>query len=113
MKTILALCVLLTAFAAEAQPTNATPANTGPSAQALFGGTRTDTTINLEPLRLNEIVTGRFVFSGSLVEAVKSPNPLQLLNPLAPAQYGSYMDNVVKDPISGKVTGLKLFAIRF
>jgi hypothetical protein len=51
--------------------------------------------------------------SGIAVAAVRADNKLQLLNPLAPDEYGSSEDNVVRDPIHGKVTGLKILSIEF
>lgn len=61
----------------------------------------------------NQIVVGKITYEGIVVEALKTKRPLQLFNPVAPAQYGSPEDNVVRDPIGGRVVGLKLFAIRF
>ena len=61
----------------------------------------------------NELSLGRLTLSGIGIEVTKTPNPLQLFNPRAPIEYGSPEDNVVRDPIHGRVTGLKLFSIRF
>jgi hypothetical protein len=68
--------------------------------------------INLTELKPNELPAGRFIISGITVEAVKQRNPLQLINPLAPAHYGSSDDNIVRDPTAHR-TGLKIFALRF
>ena len=116
MKTSLVLCGLLVGFAAQAQLTNAVPASTNSPAlaEAQFGGSiRTGVDTRLELAKPNEIVTGKLTLSGIFVEAVKTKHPLQLFNPLAPAEYGDPADNVVLNPINGKVTGLKFFAIRF
>jgi len=40
-------------------------------------------------------------------------NPLQMINPLAPAKYGSAEQSVVIDPETGKWKGIKLFEIIF
>ncbi len=40
-------------------------------------------------------------------------NPLQMLNPKAPAQYGKAEDSVVLDPDTGKWKGIKLFSFNF
>ena len=40
-------------------------------------------------------------------------NPLQMLNPKAPAQYGTAEDSVVLDPDTGKWKGIKLFSFNF
>jgi hypothetical protein len=51
--------------------------------------------------------------SGIAVAAVQADNKLQLLNPVAPPEYGTSEDSVVRDPITGKVSGLKILAIEF
>lgn len=117
--------LLLLTCAAEAQSTNApqpqavstnNPA-TGPVNNGLNLGTgATVSRFNLgvpTAAKPNELMKGNVTLSGSGVEAVKTKRPLQLLNPVAPAQYGSPEDNVARDPINGKVTGLKIFAIKF
>jgi hypothetical protein len=68
--------------------------------------------INLAELKPNELPAGRFIISGITVEAFKQRNLLQLINPLAPARYGSPDDNIVRDPTAHR-TGLKIFALRF
>jgi hypothetical protein len=40
-------------------------------------------------------------------------NPLQMLNPKAPAKYGTAEESVVLDPETGKWKGIKLFTINF
>jgi hypothetical protein len=52
-------------------------------------------------------------YSGIAVQALKTRKPLQLINPAAPPQYGSPEDNVLRNPVSGEVSGWKLFSIRF
>src|ERR1035438_9294386 len=61
----------------------------------------------------NEIIHGDVVYSGIAVQLVKAPNPLQLFNPAAPPQYGSSLDNLVRDPTTGHAFGLKILSIRF
>jgi hypothetical protein len=60
-----------------------------------------------------EITKGNVAYNGLAVQAVKVGNPLQLFNPLAPPRYGSAEDNLSRDPISGRASGLKIFSIRF
>lgn len=50
---------------------------------------------------------------GSLARAVRGGNPLQLLNPRAPAVYGRAEDNVFLDPDTGKWKGFRLLTINF
>ena len=59
----------------------------------------------------NEIRGKKFKFRGALIQVIKSGNPLQLINPFAPAEYGSGYDNVVRDPIDGKATGISALSI--
>ena len=61
----------------------------------------------------NETAHGRPKVDGILVQLVNTDNPLQLINPAAPERYGSAEDNVVRDPTSGKVSGLKFLKLRF
>lgn len=60
---------------------------------------------------LNQIRRGRIVYCGSVIQAIKTGNPLQLINPFAPVEAGSGADNTVIDPISGRGVGLKLVAV--
>ena len=61
----------------------------------------------------NEIVKGRLTYSGIAVAAFKTDNLLQMVNPFAPARYGSGEGNVLRDFKTAKVSGWKLFSIRF
>jgi hypothetical protein len=67
----------------------------------------------VRPAKPNEIVQGNVVYSGVAVQLVKAPNPLQLFNPVAPPQYGSAQDNLVRDPTTGRAFGLKIISLRF
>ena len=52
--------------------------------------------------------------SGVIPRAIRSGNPLQMLNPLAPAKYGAAEENVLLDPDRpGKWDGIKLLGISF
>jgi hypothetical protein len=50
---------------------------------------------------------------GVLARAARGGNPLQMLNPKAPAVYGRAEDNVFLDPDTGKWKGIKLLTINF
>jgi hypothetical protein len=50
--------------------------------------------------------------TGVLVRAAQG-NPLQMLNPKAPPQYGKAEDSVEIDPDTGKWKGIKLLSINF
>ena len=122
MTRYLLLLLLFGAFAAKAQSTNAPSVSASttnsiarPAGQPLQAQTsgRGMPAIGLNQLKPNEMAHGKFVYSGITVEAVKKRNPLQLINPLASPEYGSPEDNLVRDRMNGRVTGLKIFAIRF
>jgi hypothetical protein len=52
--------------------------------------------------------------TGVIPRAIRSGNPLQMLNPLAPAKYGTAEENVLLDPVvPGKWDGIKLLGISF
>ena len=52
--------------------------------------------------------------TGVIARAIRSGNPLQMLNPLAPAKYGAAEENVLLDPDRpGKWDGIKLLGISF
>jgi hypothetical protein len=70
------------------------------------------------PLRVeepapNEIVHGRMEVDGVFVQLAKTDHPLQLINPAAPERYGSAEENILRNPASGKVSGLKFLEVRF
>ena len=70
------------------------------------------------PLRVggsapNEIAHGRWEADGIFVELAITDNPLQLINPAAPERFGSAEDNLARDPVSGKASGLKFLELRF
>ena len=61
----------------------------------------------------NQITAGNFTYDGIAVELTKVDNPLQLINPGAGPEYGKAEDNLVRDPITGRVSGLKLLSLEF
>jgi hypothetical protein len=61
----------------------------------------------------NELRLGKVTLSGSLVEAAKVENRLQMINPWAPREYGESQDNATFSLITNQVTGWKIFAIEF
>jgi hypothetical protein len=64
-------------------------------------------------LKPNEIQRYGHVYSGALVQVVKTDNPLQLINPFAPAEYGSGEDNLSRDWSNRKATGLRILSLKF
>lgn len=67
----------------------------------------------IQPAKPNEVKRSSTTYSGIAVQVAQTDNPLQLVNPAAPAAYGSPEQNVAREPLNGKVTGLKLFAVNF
>lgn len=122
MKRCLLLLLLFCALTVRAQSTNApllklpltnaAPTLAGQSLEAQTTGAGLPG-LNLNELKPNEVARGRFLYSGIAVELLKKRDPFQLINPLAPPEYGSPDDNLVRDPPVGRVRGLKFFAIRF
>ena len=52
--------------------------------------------------------------SGVIPRAIRGGNPLQMLNPFAPAKYGTSEENVSFDPdVPGKANGINFFSISF
>jgi hypothetical protein len=52
--------------------------------------------------------------TGVIARAIRGGHPLQMLNPRAPAQYGTAEENVVLDPdVPGQGNGIKLISIPF
>ena len=109
MKIISALACIFTVLTANAQP----PPAEGSLESQLAGRLDKASTRSSQAAKPNEIVKGRVTYSGIAVQVAKTGKPLQLINPAAPPQYGSPEDNVMRDPTSGRVSGWKLFSIRF
>ncbi len=113
LNAVLILAALLAVCAANAQSTKTPPQSPEP----LFPGQNTLRATELFPdrqeVKLNEAYFGHLTFSGIGIELVKAGNPLQLINPAAPAAYGYADDNVVRDPITGRASGLKVFSLQF
>jgi len=70
--------------------------------------------LTLKPtVTINQIVSGNFVYSGIVVQLIRADNPLQLINPVAPVRYGYAEQNLVRDLITGRPSGLRLFSWSF
>jgi hypothetical protein len=115
MKVLLALVGLALggAVAATAQETNLQPLQVQGSLRYELPTKTRPLTLVLTPERPNEIVGPRFSYSGILVQLFKTRNPLELINPFAPAQYGLASDNTAWNVIDGTPAGLKIFSIGF
>jgi hypothetical protein len=59
-------------------------------------------------------VLSHVAVSGVIPRAIRGGNPLQMLNPFAPAKYGTAEENVSLDPdVPGKWDGIKFLSISF
>jgi|SRR5215471_18775202 len=123
MRTLAAIVPLLCAIAtARADGTNATPTNatptktTGAVSQSLITELQKPppavTITPIEP-KPNQITIGKTEATGILIEAAKTRPLWKLINPFSPPANSSVEDNVNRDITTGKVNGLKLFAITF
>ena len=101
--------LLVAAASSRAQSTNTDNSVTGGGTEQHFLEVR----VTVSKPKLNEILHQRFSYDGALVTAVKSHRPWELINPAAPVQYGSLEDSLVRDTVNGRVSGIKLFSIRF
>lgn len=107
MKLLAILALTSAALGANGQVTNA---------ERLFestGGKRgAQTTTVTATEKKTEITKGNVTYSGVAVQALRA-NPLQLVNPAASPTYGFAQDNMVRDPFTGRASGLSIFSIRF
>jgi|SRR5882724_2562397 len=59
-------------------------------------------------------ILARSAVSGVIPRAIRGGNPLQMINPFAPANYGTAGEHVSVDPdVPGKVNGITLVSIPF
>jgi hypothetical protein len=60
------------------------------------------------------VTLARPAVSGVIPTAIRGGNPLQMLNPFAPAKYGTVGENVSVEPdVPGKVNGIVFVSIPF
>ncbi len=90
-----------------------TPGFLAPDFQMQTARRSRESAVVATPGRGNEIRVRKKILSGIAVQVVKTRNPLQLINPFAPAEYGSGWDNVVRDTGTGNPVGLKVLAVGF
>ena len=119
MKSIYALLFALALVAAQAESTNAPPINTGPLnyldpwlVTDVIGHVQETPLLTLET-KPNELRLGKITLSGIAIEAFKVENPLELINPWAPPEYGESQDNATFSLMTNRATGWKFFAFEF
>ena|ERR1700736_4712008 len=67
----------------------------------------------VRPIATPPPISERQDVQGAIPRGLRGGNPLQMLNPKAPAKYGTAGQSVVIDPYTGKWKGIKLFEIFF
>lgn len=55
----------------------------------------------------------KITVDGVIPMALRTRHPLQLINPLAPAEYGNGFENVTSDPDTRQATGIRFLGIKF
>ena len=65
----------------------------------------------VRPVATPPPVVQRGDVEGAVPRGVRGGNPLQMLNPNAPAKYGTSAQSVILEPYTGKWKGIKLFEI--
>jgi hypothetical protein len=70
-------------------------------------------TLSIEKPTPAEIPSCHLTLNGVAFQALKANNPLELINPGAPEQYGSTDQDLLSDPISKEARGLKILELRF
>jgi hypothetical protein len=109
MKTKTLIACLATGLLTLGQPARAagTP-TTAPSHTASFES-RHHARQTAQPAALSQRAV-----SGVIPRAIRGGNPLQMLNPFAPAKYGTAEENVSFDPdVPGKANGINFFRVSF
>ncbi|PWU20457.1 MAG: hypothetical protein C5B50_03880 [Verrucomicrobia bacterium] len=113
MKTLLVVLLGFAGFVANAQSTNAVSRGAERTLQAQKSASDRAIAQLFQERKPNEAMVGKRLVSGIAVQAAKTRNPLQLINPFAPARYGSGTDNLALNPINGRPEGLKVVGIQF
>jgi hypothetical protein len=119
-KLLVSTILALTAGMALAQGQNQTPAPAPVPAQGQLSTTVLTTTTTTGEVRTT-ILKPRVPAAAPLVPtegvvqvAIRQGNPVQLINPVAPARYGNGQEHVMHDPNDpGKPKGISLFAWSF
>ena len=120
MRTLFAIVAVLVAATARAQNPDTTPSQPprlrdsieSEIAREVRQQTPGRSPLFLETTPANEMKLGGLTCDGILVQAAKD-NPLELINPTAGPEFGSPVDNSVWDPTGQRVTGWKVFSIKF
>lgn len=108
MKTWITLLLVLLASGAAAQTTNSSQALDAKAAPPL-----PQSLIESRPVEPSRMTGDRYSVGGIAAQAIKSKRVLQLLNPIAPPKYFAAAENLVREPKSGRVEGLRFLSLEF
>jgi hypothetical protein len=77
-----------------------------------------NSTATAAPTQTNEdsiagLLQGQTIAATIKLEPVRKPSKLDPINPFAPADFDKEFLNYARDPVTGKVSGLKLFSFSF
>jgi hypothetical protein len=108
MKTKLIAIGLIAGMLASGQNVRAATPSQRSARTATFTHRHRAVETQQQPVELRPEVTG------VIPRAIRGGHPFQVLNPFAPAKYGTAEQNVVLDPdVPGKADGIKLFSFSF
>jgi len=62
---------------------------------------------------VNRVLGVNLRTDGVIPRVFRARHPLQLINPLAPPEYGNGLDNVTTDPQSGQANGIRFIGLKF
>lgn len=74
---------------------------------------RVDEYVQFQASLPNSVFGTNLKYQGVVPMLWQAPNPLQIINPLAPANYGDGHQNVIVDPSTRQQQGIKLIQVRF
>jgi hypothetical protein len=74
---------------------------------------RVDDYVQFQMSLPNQAFGTNLKYQGVVPMAWRAPNPLHLINPLAPLSYGDGHQNVIVDPATKQQQGVKLIQVRF
>ncbi len=74
---------------------------------------RVDDYVQFQMSLPNRVFGTNLKYQGVVPMAWRAPNPLHLINPLAPMSYGDGNQNVIVNPTTKQQEGVKLIQVRF
>jgi hypothetical protein len=76
-------------------------------------GERLEMMARFQATTISRVLGVNLDVDGVLPRALRADYPLHLLNPLAPAEYGSGFENLSIDPVTHRANGIVFLSIRF